>query len=300
MLPKYSTKVASIGMVVLSAVGPANAQSPILHSFGFTAIACEIDDPHDATTKTDYSDEVAAFTNLNQVCLLEDPAAFTAKLVRVSQLYDPLIAVEPLFFTFSETAGALLPERNLLWPIYRDAILASGLDPTRIVFYLIDEPTLRNLPLAEVATAAQEIRTDFPNSRLMMVEAFDDTRPVSIIPEIDLWGFDHYFLRDPGADPAFMTQLNDAAAKLAPRQKLALIMDANYTDVHEYFGLKPEDMGDVAKNYLTLAQSRTDIAALLGYTWVSIDGLHEFGARNMPPEVVETYRQIGQIITRPK
>ncbi len=278
----------------------AFAQDSALQYFGFTGVACEIDDPHDDTTKADYSDEVAAFTNLNQVCLLENTDDFTAKLARVAKLYDPLIAVEPLFFSFSETVGSLLPERATLWPIYRDAIRAAHIDPERIVFYLVDEPTLRSLPLTNVSIASQEIRADFPESRLMMIEAFDQSKPIEIIPEIDLWGFDHYFLHDPAKDLGYMFQLQKAVAKLQPHQKLVLVLDSNYTDVHEYYGLKPADMGEVAKAYLNLAQSRNDVAAILGYTWVSIDGTHEKGARNMPPDVIETYREIGIEITRPK
>ena len=48
----------------------------------------------------------------------------------------------------------------------------------------------------------------------------------------------------------------------------------------------------------SVADQGGDIAALIGYTWAGgIDGDWEIGARNLPAEVLDTYRKIGHAIT---
>lgn len=273
------------------------APTPSLQHFGYIAVACDHDDPFDAEVKTDYSDEVAGFTNANHVCPLADETAFADRLRVKSAQYRPLLAVESFFFEFDAAGGRLSPAREALWDFARRAITASGVDPDRIIFYLVDEPTLRGLPLSQVSTAAQIIKRDYPNATVAMIEAFDDGATPVIPAEIDWWGFDAYAVRDPNAEPRYTSYLNLAAGRLRAGQKLIIALDANHTPIHLAAGLAEPDMATVAENYLRLANARTDVVAMIGYAWAGgIDSLQEKGVRDLPQVVIDAHRRIGETI----
>lgn len=264
-------------------------------AFGFVAVLCGHDDPHDAEGITDYSDEVAGWTSLNHVCL-DTPEESTRRLAATKGHFTALLHVEPVFFE----GGMRLrwqAAADELWPIYAEAIRASGVTP---VFYLADEPQLRGLEPALLSRAAQMIRGAFPDARIAVVEAYLPDEPLTIPPEIDLWGFNAYTLRDPGADPGYLAQLDRAEAALAPHQSLILVADAVFTPVHARAGLVPEDMAKVALAYERLARARPRVAAMIGYTWAGgIDGPDELGLRDLPASVRETWRGIGLRLAAP-
>ncbi len=263
--------------------------------FGFAAISCGHDDPHDNSTLTDYADEVAGFTTLNQVCV-DSPEVTTARLLASKGRFTPLLAVEPIFFSGGRFLRAR-PDAAQLWPVYADAIRASGVTP---VFYLADEPALRHLPAAELSRAARLIRAEFPRARLAVIEAFLPDRPLDIPAEIDLWGFNAYALPDPGQDAAYLAELDRAQAALLPHQALIIVADAQYTPTHARAGLSMDEMADVALAYERLALSRPRVAVLLGYTWAGgIDGVQEFGVRDMGDRVRLTWQDIGARLTQP-
>ena len=115
--------------------------------FGYAGIACALDDPHDTTSRNDYIDEVAGFTNLNQVCLSPDPKVTADRLARMAKAGAiSLLNVEPVLFTQSGQGLVPNPDRATLWPLVTEAIRQSGVAPGGIIFYLVDEPTLRHLP----------------------------------------------------------------------------------------------------------------------------------------------------------
>ena len=120
---------------------------------------------------------------------------------------------------------------GILWEYTVATITASDVPADDLILYddlnlyLVDEPTLRRLPLSAVSAAARVIKGTFPNARILMIEAFAPDDPVAIPAGVDIWGFNTYTLRDPAADPAFIRQLASARAALGPRQSLALIMD---------------------------------------------------------------------------
>lgn len=281
------TTLLRLAVLVLMLTGTAARSDPI--EFGFVAVLCGHDDPHDNTARTDYSDEVAGWTSLNHVCL-DTPAETTRRLAATAGRFTALLHVEPVFFE----GGAHMARQAAamdLWPIYAEAIRAADVLP---VFYLADEPILRGLDPSLLSRAAQMIRDTFPEARIAVVEAYLPDRPLVIPPEIDLWGFNAYTLRDPGADPGYMAELDRAEAALAPHQSLILVADAMFTPVHSLAGLVPTDMADVALAYERLARARPRVAAMIGYTWVGgIDGPGELGLRDLPPEVRETWQEIG-------
>lgn len=283
-------------MALLLAAAPCGQalSEPLL--FGYAAVDCGHDDPFDDLPVTDYSAEVAGFTSANQVCVTEDVGALATRLRRAAVLYRPVLYLEPVFF---DVSGRVLPgsEAEALWALVRDAIQQSGVPPGQIIFYLADEPQLRGVPLAAVNHAARRIRRDFPEARVLVIEAFLPDR-LEIPVEADLWGFNAYAIRDPGRDAGYVELLNRAAAGMGPKQRLAIVMDAQHTPVHRAAGLLPADMAEVAWNYHALATARHDVALLLGYSWAGgIDNRQERGVRDLPQSVIVAHRKIGERIT---
>jgi hypothetical protein len=273
-------------LLLLFLASPARA----LDFFGYVGVMCDLDDPFDDTGLTDFSAEVAGFTNANHVCLPTETSQWVARLRAADAQFRPILSIETAF----DFAGTGEPG---LWPEVRDAIIDSEIDPARIIFHLVDEPTLRGIAPALVSRAAQIVRADFPTAEVMVIEACRIEGPPLVVPEITLWGFDCYTFADPLTDPTYMTFLHLAQGQLGPGQRLVLIMDANHTPVHEGAGLSQIDMAGVAWAYGWLALSLPDLAGMIGYTWAGgIDGPDERGVRDMPPGVIFSHRQVGLML----
>ena len=75
-------------------------------------------------------------------------------------------------------------------------------------------------------------------------------------------------------------------------------MDGQHPPIHKQAGLAEKDMAEVANNYFALAKSRTDISAILAYTWAGgIDNNQEKGVRDLPLSVINAHKKIGREIT---
>lgn len=284
--------------LALLLLSPATSQADDLQFFGYAGVACGLDDPHDTTPKNDYIDEVAGFSNLNQVCLDADPGVTADRLKRMSAAgATPLLAIEPVLFAQTTTGLRPNPDRDLLWPLIMQAIVQSGLSPDQILFFLVDEPTMRGAQMRDVSDAISFLRLSYPAAKTMLVEAYNANGPGPIPPELDYWGFDAYTVPDPAAEPLYTDYLNSARKLLTPDQKLVLLMDAMHTPYHTKAGISEADMAEVAHAYLALAQDQGDIAAILAYAWAGgIDGPHEKGVRDLPATVRTAHQEIGQAI----
>lgn len=285
-----------------STLGPTPTPAPpssvtTLSQFGFAAVVCDHDDPFDSADKTDYSDEVAGFTNLNQVCPTGIVATDTNRLIASANEFDPLLYIEPVFFDPSTGTARPTDQAQALWEGITQSIANSGVDPARIVFYLFDEPTLRGVALADLAPVATQIRAAYPASKILLVEAFSASSDPIVPDYVDLWAFNAYTVPDPAAEPLYTDYLDAAAAQLRDDQALVIIGDGIYTPFHANAGLSEEDMAQVARNYFNFAQSRNDVAALLVYSWAGgIDSDVERGTRNLPASVQNEWRAIGNAI----
>ncbi len=278
-------------LFLLLLAGPAKT----LDFFGYVGVMCDLDDPFDDSTMTDYSAEVAGFTNANHVCLPAEPRDWAARLQAADALFRPVLSIETAFDF--DGRGPDGPAALLVWGLVRDAIRDSGIDPARIIFHLVDEPTHRGIAPFAVMRAAQIVRADFPTAEVMVIEACRYEGPPPVDPNITLWGFDCYAFADPLADRTYMTFLDLAAGQLGPDQGLVLIMDANHTPIHEGAGLTQEDMADVARAYGRLALSRPDVVGMLGYTWAGgIDNDQERGVRDMPQAVIDAHAEVGRML----
>ena len=276
-------------MVLLSLVAaPAFA----VDLFGYVAVACGHDDPFDDSAISDYSAEVAGWTTANQLCLTGDTATWPALIRNADALWRPILSVEPAF-AFGQ-GGPNSAAAQTVWAAVVAAITQSGVDPARIIFYLVDEPQLRGLDMAEVEAAAAIIRATYPASEVMLIEAHNMAGPPAPPPSITLWGFDAYGVPDPLAEPLYTTFLHLAQKRLGPGQRLVLVLDANHTPYHSANGLTPDDMADVALAYEKLALTIPDLAGMIGYTWAGgIDNADERGLRDLPPAVLAAHQAIA-------
>lgn len=278
-------------LFLLLLASPASA----VDFFGYVGVMCDLDDPFDHNDLTDYSAEVAGFTNANHVCLPADPAQWVARLQAADAQFRPILSIEGAF-DFA-AAGPDGPVALQVWGLVRDAIHASGIDPARIIFHLVDEPFLRGIDPAFVTRAARIVLADFPTAEVMVIEACRIEGPPPVDANITLWGFDCYSFADPLADRTFMTFLTLAKGQLGPKQRLVLIMDANHTPYHEAAGLTQDDMADVARAYGRLAQSLPDLAGVIGYTWAGgIDNAAVRGVRDMSEAVIDAHREVGRML----
>ncbi len=283
--------------ICIAVSAAAQQNSVALTYFGYAAIVCDFDDPLDDTDKVDYSDEVAGFTNANQVCVTADTKILARRLRQAARQFTPVFYIEPVFFSQDQTRLRVNPDAETLWELVRGAITASGVDPAELIFYIADEPTLRGLEPEAISNAAMQIRRDYSASRIMLIEAYHGPLAPVIPAEIDIWGFNAYAITDPMAEPLYTGYLDLAGNALLPHQSLALIMDANHTPYHVQAGISETDMAQVAENYLKLAKSRSDVSMVLAYTWAGgIDNLDEKGVRDLPEEVARAHRRIGREI----
>ena len=278
-------------ILLLLLANPARA----IEFFGYAGVMCDVDDPLDASDISDYSAEVAGFTNANQVCLPADPAQWADRISRANAQFRPVLNVEGAFdFSGAGPDGATA---LAVWALLRAAVADSDVDPARIIFYLVDEPTLRGIPAQTVDRAAAIIRRDFPTAEVLLVEACSLSGPPPIAPHLTLWGVDCYALSGPAAAQIFATYLDLAQARMGPGQRLVLVMDANHTPVHAAAGLDMSDMAGVARAYADMALNRPGVAGMLGYTWVGgLDNPDERGVRDMPQSVIAAHREVGRLL----
>ncbi len=282
--------IRAFTIVAMLVAGPALA----LEFFGYAAVACNLDDPFDRTDKTDYGDEMAGWTNANMVCLPDDSALWVDHIRRAVAQYRPILLVEPAFYFGPDRPGPDSDAARQLWRMVGDAIVASRVDPGRIIFYLADEPTLRGVPPAQIDTAEAMIRGRFPAAEIMLIEAYHAEGLPDIPASISLWGFDAITISDPLAEPLYAAYVAFRAA-LRPGQRLVLVLDANHTPYHAAGGISLAQMGDVALAYERLAATLHDVAGMIGYTYTGgIDNDAERGLRDMPQTVQDTHHAMGR------
>jgi len=276
---------------------PTPGPSAALIQFGFAAVDCGHDDPFDQSPKTNYNDEVEGFTNLNQFCLALDAATDAARLREAAAIYDPLIYVEPVFL--DPQSGQPLPaaQYDANYAALSDALAQSGIASSRVAFYLADEPGLRDIALATLEPFALRLKRDYPQSAIVLVEGYSASRDPDVPDFVDVWAFNAYALPDPGGEPLYTGYLDKASAQLRAGQSLAIIGDGIYTGAHQAAGLSRADMAQVANRYFALADGRKDVSALIVYSWPGGIEPGEEGVRDLPAQVAQSWRAIGEAIT---
>ena len=279
-----------------------------LEYFGFSLVDVGWDDPLDTVPKTNYADEVAAFSNIADI-LVFNP---TDNIVPRMQLFagqglKTVLHLNEIFFAYAGAggpSGALYDLRADYQARWNDFVSTNDLTVNHAIvqaFYVGEEPTWNSITYAELKAATDLIKATVPQVPVLVIEAYPMVDSIQVPTSVDWLGFDHYFIPDPQRNAQFLNELAAIKSKRSTAaQKIVLVMDAHYIqELHgDYAGLTEAGMKDVATSYFNLAASDPDVVALIGYAWPGgFDAPNAKGARQLPQSVRDEYERIGKLIT---
>lgn len=286
------------------ALGPQT--NPNLKHFGFALVDVGFDDPLDTSSKTNYSDEVAGFTNLADVLVASEADDIRNRVRALNALgMKALLHLNDLFFEANGTSApsganySLRSNYASRWDRFV-ALNAAVLDTTAVqVLYIGEEPTWNGISYLELKAATDLIKLRVALVPILIVEAYPAISGLRVPTSVDWVGFDHYFLKDPTRDPTFLAELAAIKSKRSTGdQRVVLIMDSFYSPLlHGQFGISESDMGRIAAGYYSLAVAEPDVVAVIGYVWPGgFDGPEAKGARQFSAAVQRVYREMGKRI----
>lgn len=274
-----------------------------LRYFGYVAVDCGWDDPHDASPKSSYLDEVASFTNLAHMCAYGHTDDVRARLDAMERArVRPLLDVSSIFWVDVDDDTMvvnydLAPDYAEHWVSF---VAANGLATRDLgAIYPVDEPILNGVTYDELAEAVVAVKTALPNAPVLVVEAYTELAELRVPAQVDWLGFDRYGVADPEHDPEFLQDLETLKTKRTRAdQKIFLVLEGQHWPEYNAYGFPPEAMGGIAMGYYQLAAHDPDIVGLLGYLWPGgLDGPPQLGTRDLPEAALDVHRQIGAAIT---
>lgn len=274
--------------------------------FGFVGVDCYFDDPLDAEPRIDYVNEVGGFTNIAHTCAAGPDDQLGARLDALHEHgIAALLDVSPVLFeTVADTSrpsglrSTLLPDAKERWATFTSTN-ADVLDAERVAaIYPIDEPTRNGVSAQQLAAAVALIESTHPSIPIAVVEAYTDIEDLVVPVEVDWVGFDRFFVADPESDEQWLSNLASIkAARSRSDQRVALVLDASYTDAHRAAGMSPGDLRAVGESLVRIAASDPDVIAIIGFLWPGgLDEPAQLGARELPVEVREFYRAVGAAV----
>ena len=278
-----------------------------LEYFGFTLIDVSWDDPSDEEIKTNYIDEVAAFTNIADI-LVYDPMENIVDRLNVFEAngVQAFLHLNEIFFELKseggEKSGYIYGLRDDYQSRWDDFISTNDLlaNQSKIkCFYIGEEPSWNGITAEEFELACDYAKETIPAVKIMNIEAYPDVDNIFTPTSVDLVGFDHYFLKDPSINMDFLSEFNTVKSKLKAHQNIMLIMDAHWIEeIHGVYGINKLDMAGIARDYYEFANGDISIVGIIGYFWPSgFDLYNSVGARHLPTAVMEEYKSIGKAIT---
>lgn len=292
---------------------PVTCESPVIapaaaiEYFGFTLVDTYWDDPTDADTKTNYADEVHSFSNIADILVYDPGQDISGNL----QVFDSLemkamLHLNEIFFEIVGTNApsgaeyALRADYQSRWDQFALASDFANNTDKIASFYIGEEPTWNGISATDLQLACDYVDAQFPDIAISIVEAFPAIDDLVVPASADWIGFDHYFVKNPAANPQYQQELAALQSKISNNQYLLVVMDAHYIDwAHGNFGgIQLSEMDQVAQNYRNLAYSQANTIAMIAYFWPSgFDDPNAIGARAMPSYIQEKYEEIGKAIT---
>ncbi len=276
--------------------------------FGFTLIDTYWDDPTDNQSKTNYIDEVNDFTNIADILVVSPSDNIVERMNQINNLnVKNLLHISELFFEWIGTSSPSGNEYGLRADFqsrWDEFMMLNNLQINQYLIgalYIGEEPTWNGISYEELKSATNYIKSTLPNVPIMIIEAYPAIAQLKIPNTVDWIGFDHYFIKDPHLNTAYLEELNTLKSKFSTScQKLVILMDTHYISVlhGDYGGISLNEMKEVANSYYELAKSEPKTIAVIGYFWPSgFDVPSSIGARNMPYSVQENYQRIGKEIS---
>jgi hypothetical protein len=279
-----------------------------LKYFGFTLVDVGWDDPLDAVIKTNYVDEVASFSNVADLLMVNPTDNLVAKMQNLSNnKMKAVIHLNNIFFEYvgaGGPSGAMYDLRSDYQTRWNTFITTNNLAANYSMiqaFYVGEEPTWNSITYLELKTATDYIKATISQVPILVIEAYPAINKLQIPTTVDWIGFDHYFIKDPQKSSVFLNELSILKSKRSTQtQKVVLVLDAHFISWLHFNigGITENEMKDVATSYYNLAQSEPDVVALFGYTWPGgFDNPSAKGARNLPQNAKDEYVRIGKIIS---
>ena len=283
------------------------ASTANLAFFGFAAVDCRWDDPTDSEQIDEYVLEVAAFSNIAQLCVFDGGVSLAERLaVFEGAGLKAFLSVQTILFDqiadSSSPTGvriSLAPDADRRWADFLE--LADDLLTLDLVasIYLVDEPLWNGLSNEDFARAVGIVAatTDVPVSAVIAYPMVESV----VVPEaIDWIGFDRYGVLNPGDDADWIRDLDTiGAARSRVDQRIIIVAETQWLPSYEDYGVLPADMAQVALNYLAVAESTADVVGMIGYLWPGgLDHPHQLGARSLPDSVQEAFVEIGAAVGR--
>lgn len=285
----------------------AGTQSHLKY-FGYVGIDCFLDDPHDATSKTNYADEVGSFSNIAHVCIYSPTDDLRLRFEALST--NGLRAILDLHFLFYRLSSAgpvgdsgknyelypnYLDRWNQFLNLNRDLLTEQYVQ----VFYPVDEPTWVGISYSELSPVVALLKSTLPNIAIAVVEASQAISSLTVPTQVDWVGMDRYGSANVTTDASWLADYQAIKAKRSgAHQKIVLIMDSQWLPLYGTAGYPPSAMADVNRHYFELAQSDPDVIGIIGYLWAGgLGGPDHLGMRNLPSNVLDENKRIGRIIT---
>ncbi len=277
-----------------------------LQYFGFYLVDTSFDDVYDGVKKTNYTDEVAGFTNLNQMAVFNPTDNMVSRIgLMSSNCTKPFLGLENIFWyedgkqSNGNRQFKLYADFKARWNTFK-SINSSVLTADKVgCFYMADEPLWNGIPYSELNAICKLVKTDFPKISIFYIEAYPVLSTMEIPTAVDWVGFDRYYIFNPSTNSTFLNDLKTIKSKRSkPSQKIFLVPDTRW--IPEYkttYNQTPEDMAATIKDYYDLAVSDTTIIGMVGYIWPGgFDGPGSLGARNLPQNAIDMVVEIGTMI----
>lgn len=273
-----------------------------LKYFGYYLVDVgQISDPN-PVPNNNYINEVASFTNLNQMAAFYPSENLVTRINLMSNLCSkPFLAVqEVLYYQIDNNAPSgrhlkLYADYQARWNTFK-AINSSVFTPEKIgAFYMVDEPKWNNVSFDDLNVVSQMIKNDYPNIPILVIEAYSQINALQVPTSVDWVGFDRYTMFNPSTNASYLQNLTDIKQRRStPNQKIFIVIDNNWIPAYANAGYAPENMDVVAQDYYNLAVSDPEIVGLLAWLWPSgVDQPAQIGARDLPQNVKNKNIQIG-------
>lgn len=298
--------VTGCGIGCSRTVATPSSTSESLQYFGYALVDCGFDDQRDNNHQTNYVTEVAAFSNVAQMCVFDGENVVDRLQLMTKNDLKALLSVQSIFFIGRPDANQgsgtnydIHPQYQARWNIFvSDNNLSQNISAIA-AFYVADEPVWNGITFSELKIAADAIKASFPAVPTATIEAPDGIRDLQVPLSIDWIGFDRYGVAKPDTDPEYLSELALIKSKRSrPDQKILLVMDAQWLPFYGDAGYLPRRMKSVATRYYSLAKSDPDIVGIIGYLWPSgFDHRNQLGARHLPVKVIDEHVRIGKLIT---
>lgn len=291
----------------LQTPAPNSSAAGTTKYFGYALVDCGFDDPLDLEVKNNYVTEVAAFSNIAQMCAYDPADNLVSRLKLMSDNgIQAILSVQGIFFEGKPDATQGSGMKFTLYPNYLDRWnnFVHNNNLTQQVahiaaFYIADEPNWNGISNAELQIAADAVKSTFPTLPIAMSEAATNISTLVVPNSVDWIGLVHYAIPSPDTNSTFKNELSLLKSKRTnSSQKIFLAMDAQWLPFYGAEGFSESYMASVATSYYNLASSDPDVIAIIGYTWAGgFDSPQQKGVRELPSNVLAEHMRIGKLIT---